>query len=190
MTVATTFINDDFKELFIPYRGISDVARDDSPIPRGELRYYGAALSLTDGDVTGQFFNIKLTLPRNFAYALAELSLTTIGSTNEFRTRGYGSINNGVSAARDLNYYWSIESPGNVATGTGAELKVFTSGLGAPRVIARAAAPGEDITLICTVRNDGVNPTGMSVGASNFWLLQFDIEQVTHYAFNTPILVR
>ncbi len=181
--------------MIFPWRGITDISRERSEVPRAEIRWSEVNTDITDGAAAdNQGMSIAATLPANFAYVIldlfASITQTVAGASNSWDQQAFMSVNDDNSGVADsYNIPVSLASPGITSDNSGNQREVVcyvASQL--PRIVI---LPREGATA--SISSIFINPTVNEADFTVRYFLrvaQYDVTQAYHWAVNTPTLTR
>jgi hypothetical protein len=179
------------------YTGIgADPNRNDTPVPRGELRCaaHDASIAAVGAGDTQVVF-IDCLPPVNFAYVLASVSIAvkpaSAAHANNFLNVANGYLaNSDSSALATYEDYFALTSPGKSYDAfTGGALKVFQPVDLPGTVLLQRNDSDRSARVWFGMENDTANDVAyLLTFLSRFYV--YDLEQAHHYGINTPILTR
>lgn len=195
MAITTTSFTPE-PQLF-PWSGLSDPARERSDVPRQEVWFIENFAAITAGGAGNeQHVDFTCSLPRNFSYALTDLSFGLVApaagsSGNNFEVGANVIVQDGSSTT--LSNQFSLQGLTAVSTflaGGKQELCWCMPDDCMPSMIFKAAEP----TSSNVVLNGNMFNWSQNDGVYLFYLmarfLMFDYNQAYHWAPNTPTLTR
>lgn len=176
----------------VPYVGIEEISQDRSSLPKGELWFFADSPITVSGAGDYQSVVVNCNFPRNFAYALLDISYRIYGASVAITFDDVASfgIQNGFKFLGGTTSYASYElftdgQMGSADVTTCAKIYALRE---KPTALVYADTNNESVQII----HNNINANqAQAVNVQMFCrFAQYTIEQANHVMVNTPQLVR